>query len=175
MRRSLLRCGILPAAAALAVLTGCTSDEPDITGSEETTAAETTSGSGTETETETETGAAADEEFCTAASTIQERIAGSASANPADLPQTFRDAAEEIRSIEAPPELAPDWTALADGVEQFAATLQDIDLTDPNALATLEQQLAPLEQELTQASANVETYLAEECGIGTTEESTPTS
>ncbi|MCZ2859163.1 hypothetical protein [Blastococcus sp. VKM Ac-2987] len=186
MRRSILRAAVLPAATALALLAGCGgSDDEDTTASEETSAAETSAaeqtgsdetgspGTGSE-QTATE---GAGSEFCTQASTIQDRISGSATAgDPTDLPRVFRAAAEEIRSIEAPEELTPDWTALADGAERFASTLENIDLTDPNALATLQQELAPLEQELSQASSNVETYLAEECGLEvSTEETAPSS
>ena len=159
MRRSLLRRGVLPAAAALVLLSGC-SDSAD----EETAApAEETA-----TETSEPTESPADTEFCTDAAGIQERITGNAgdAGDPAQLTQVFRDAAEEIRAIEPPDELAQDWRALADGAERFATALEGVDLTDPNALATLEQALGPLEQELDSASTNVQNYLAEECGLG---------
>ncbi|MGY2064345.1 hypothetical protein [Blastococcus sp. SYSU DS0619] len=182
MRRSIFRSAVLPAtAAAVVLLAGCSgSDDADTTASEDTSATETSAAeeTGTDETGSAESGSAgADSEFCTQASTIQERITGSATTgDPGDLPQAFRAAAEEIRSIEAPDELAPDWAALADGAEQFASTLQDIDLTDPNALATLEEQLAPLEQELNEASANVQSYLVEECGMEmSTEETAPSS
>ncbi|MDP5181279.1 hypothetical protein QOZ88_01375 [Blastococcus sp. BMG 814] len=175
MHRSLLRSGLLPAATALALLAGCSGSEPeDTTASEETTASQQTSAP--EETTASGTPSAAGSEFCTEATGIVERLTSNATTgNPADLPQTFRDAAEEIRAIEAPEELAADWNALADGVEEIATTLQDIDPTDPNALATLQERLAPLQQELSQSSDNVEQYLVEECGLGLpTEESAPT-
>lgn len=181
MRRCILRSAVLPAVTALALLAGCGgSDDEDTTASEETSAAETSAAEETASpetspaETATE---GASSEFCTQASTIQERISGSPTAgDPTDLPRVFRSAAEEIRAIEAPDELTTDWTALADGAERFASTLENVDLTDPSAVATLQQELAPLEQELSEASSNVETYLAEECGLElSTEEPAPSS
>ena len=170
MRRSLLRSGLLPAAAALVLLSGCgeSADEEAAVPAEETAAGETTGS----------TEAQADSEFCTEAASIQERMTGSADAagDPAQLPQIFREAAREIRAIEPPEELVQDWSALADGAEEFATTLEGVDFTDPNALATLEQELAPLEQELNSASTNVQAYLAQECGLGgPTEEAAPSS
>ncbi|MGY1721538.1 hypothetical protein [Blastococcus sp. SYSU DS0533] len=176
MRRSLLRSGLLPAATALALLAGCGgSDGEDTTASDATTSS--AASSAPEETSAPGTSAAAGSEFCTEAAGIRERLTGSATAgNPADLPQLFRDAAQEIREIEAPEELATSWSALADGAEQIATTLQDIDLSDPNALTTLQERLAPLEQELGQASDDVERYLVEECGLALpTEETAPTT
>ncbi|WP_347058213.1 hypothetical protein ABC795_16280 [Blastococcus sp. HT6-30] len=177
MRRSLLRSAVLPATAALVLLTGCSgSEDEDATASQETSAAES---SAAETSAaETSAADAADSEFCTEATSSLERLTGSASSagDPSELPQIFRGAAEEIRGIEAPDELASDWNALADGAEQFASTLENVDLTDPDAMTTLQQQLAPLEQELNEASTNVQNYLGDECGVDvSTEESAPTS
>ncbi|MGY1848505.1 hypothetical protein [Blastococcus sp. SYSU DS1021] len=166
MRRPLLRAGVLPAVTALALLTGCGSSDDD---GGSTAAGETTATGAPE---------ATDGGFCAEAVSIQERLAGSATAagDPGDLPEILRAAAREMRAIDAPDEIAPDWSALADDAEQLAATLQGVDLSDPEALATLEQELAPLEQELDTASTNVQAYLAEECGLGLpTEESAPTS
>ncbi|MGY1917153.1 hypothetical protein [Blastococcus sp. SYSU DS0973] len=174
MRRSLLRSAVLPATAALVLLTGCSgSDDEDATASQETSAAESSAAETSAAET-----SAADSEFCTEATSSLERLTGSASSagDPSELPQIFRGAAEEIRGIEAPDELASDWNALADGAEQFASTLENVDLTDPNAMTTLQQQLAPLEQQLNEASMNVQNYLGDECGMDvSTEESAPTS
>ncbi|CCG05430.1 hypothetical protein [Blastococcus saxobsidens] len=172
MRRSVLRRAVLPASAAVVLLAGCTdSAEDEPTATDETSAAETT------TPTDTPTEEPADSAFCTEAVSIQERISGSASSgDPGQLPQLFREAADEIRAIDPPEEIAQDWTALAEGAEEFASTLGDVDLTDPQALATLQERLAPLEQELNAASTSVQNYLAEECGVGgSVEESAPSS
>ena len=173
MRRSVLRRVVLPAAAAVVLLAGC-SDSAD---EEPTAAPEETSAAETSTPTDTPTEEPADSAFCTEAVSIQQRMSGSAAGgDPGQLPQIFQDAADEIRAIDPPGEITQDWAALAAGAEEFAATLGDVDLTDPQALATLQERLAPLEQELDAASMNVQNYLAEECGVGgPVEESAPAS
>jgi hypothetical protein len=105
--------------------------------------------------------------FCTEASTIQERIDTTlnSQSDPAALPEALQEAAAEIRAIEPPDEIASDWEALAGGVEQIAAAFSSIDFNDPNALATFQEQIGQLQSELATASSNVQTYLAEECGI----------
>jgi hypothetical protein len=85
--------------------------------------------------------------------------------DPTALPQALQEAAAEIREVEAPPEIADDWNALADGVEQIALAFGEIDFNDPNALTTFQSQVGELQAELSTASTNVENYLRDECGL----------
>jgi hypothetical protein len=173
MRRTLTVCRSgLSVAAAVVLLTACGgSDDGGSTAASETTASETSS-SASET-------SAANEEFCAQASTIQQRVGSTLTdqTDPAAIPTALQEAATEIRAIEPPEEIAADWNALADGVEQIAAAFSGIDFNDPNALATFQQEIAALETQLGDASTNVQTYLAEECGLGTgpTESAAPSS
>lgn len=111
----------------------------------------------------------ANEEFCTDAAAIQERVGATLTdqSDPAALPQALQQAATEIRAVEPPEEIAADWSALADGVEQIATAFASIDVNDPNAVATFQQQVGDLQARLAAASTNVETYLRDECGIDT--------
>jgi hypothetical protein len=167
MRRSLTVCrNGLSVAAALVLLTACGGSESD-SASDTGEAAPTTSESG------------ADSEFCQEAAGIDERLSSTLE-NPEDptaLPQALQEAAAEIRAIDPPEEIADDWNALADGVEQIAQVFASIDVNDPNAVAQFEQQVGQLESELSSASTNVENYLRDECGIepGGTEPASPSS
>ncbi|NEK86049.1 hypothetical protein GCU60_09800 [Blastococcus saxobsidens] len=156
MHRSiLLRRSGLSVAAAVVLLTGCGgSDGEDSAPETPMTAAESTA-------------VAAGSEFCTQAASIQERLEATAGgvSDPTELPQVMQRAADEIRAIDAPAEIEADWSALADGAQRLSETLSGIDFSDPNALATLEQELTPLQQDLETASTNVETYLRDDCGI----------
>ncbi|RBY97098.1 hypothetical protein DQ237_05800 [Blastococcus sp. TF02-8] len=169
MRRSLSACRTgIPVAAALVLLTACGGSDDD----------SSASGSTSSSSSAAETSASADSAFCTEAASIQERLEASVSdqSDPTQLPALLDEAATEIRGIEAPDEIAADWSALADGVQQFSGAIAGIDFNDPNALATLEQKLAPLQQQLDSASTNVSNYLRDECGIDVpTETSSPTS
>jgi len=164
MRRTLSICrGGLVAAAAAILLTACGGGSTDDTASSETTSS---SSSSSASETTENTAPQADSEFCTEAASIQERIGATFDeSDPSSLSQVLREGAAEIRAIDAPPEIADDWNTLADGFEQIATALADVDLNDPAAQQSLQAQLGQLQTELTTASANVQKYLTEECGI----------
>jgi hypothetical protein len=121
----------------------------------------------------------ADSAFCREASTIQERIDATLSArsDSSALPQALQQAANDIRNIEPPAEIAEDWEALAGGLEQIAEAFGSIDFNDPSALPSFQEQMGQLQTELGTASTNVRTYLADECGIEfePTQSASPTS
>ena len=105
-------------------------------------------------------------QFCTEAAAIQEKVTASFDEqDPASLGQVLQEGATEIRAIEPPAEIADDWGALADGLEQIAGAFADVDITDPAAQQQLGQKIAELQGPLDSASTNVENYLRDECGI----------
>ena len=172
MRRSLTVCrnGLTVTAAAV-LLTACGGSGDD-EASSSSSSSETTSASESSAD-------AAGSEFCTEAAAIQERVGSTFDdqSDPAGLPQALTQAAEDVRQVEPPAEIASDWAALADGIDQIAAAIGSVDFSDPNAAATFEQQVAPLQQELAGASANVSSYLQNECGleVDPSETASPTS
>ena len=168
MRRtlSLSRAGVAGAAAVI-LLAACggdggesATDSPATASPAESSAAETTATSGAE-------------DFCTQAAGIDERVDSALSdlgGDETSVPEAFRQAAEEVRAIDAPGEIATDWEALAGGLDRIGDALSNIDITDPESLATLED----VEGDLSTASTNVENYLRDECGIDTPESAAPT-
>ena len=168
MRRtlSLSRAGVA-GAAAVVLLAACggdggasATDSPATASPAQSSAAETTATSGAE-------------DFCTQAAGIDERVDSALSDLGGDqpsVPDAFRRAAEEVRAIDAPGEIATDWEALAGGLDRIGDALSNIDITDPESLATLED----VEGDLSTASTNVENYLRDECGIDTPESAAPT-
>jgi hypothetical protein len=164
---SLSRAGVAGAAAVI-LLAACggddggesATDSPATASPAESSAAETTATSGAE-------------DFCTQAAGIDERVDSALSDLGGDqlsVPDAFRRAAEEVRAIDAPGEIATDWEALAGGLDRIGDALSNIDITDPESLATLED----VEGDLSTASTNVENYLRDECGIDTPESAAPT-
>ena len=163
---SLSRAGVAGAAAVI-LLAACggdggesATDSPATASAAESSAAETTATSGAE-------------DFCTQAAGIDERVDSALSDLGGDqpsVPDAFRQAAEEVRAIDAPGEIATDWEALAGGLDRIGDALSNIDITDPESLATLED----VEGDLSTASTNVENYLRDECGIDTPESAAPT-
>lgn len=174
MRRSLTLCRDgLAVAASLVLLTACSGsdDETDSAAS----SGESSPTSSSESESTDEPTAS---EFCTDAAAIQERVSSSfgGQADLNDLGEVFAQTAEEIRGLEPPAELAADWTAFADGIEEIAAISQ-IDFNDQAAVAQWQQEVAALQTQYGTAFTNVDAYLSEECGLGSeaTDPAAPTS
>jgi hypothetical protein len=160
----------LSVAAAVVVLTACGGSGNDNSAA---SSSSTTSSSASETSAD-----ATDPEFCAQAAAVQERV-GSAfngQSDPSALPSVLQQAAQEIRAITPPDELKSDWTSFAEGIEQIAAAAQ-VDVNDPNAVATFQQKVGELQQKYGSAFANVGNYLSEKCGLGgtPTESAAPTS
>ncbi|TFV53424.1 hypothetical protein [Blastococcus sp. TF02A-35] len=168
MRRSVSACRAgVSLAAAVVLLSACGgSDEDGSAAGSSSSATATTAGS-------------AVSQFCTEAASIQERLQATITEepDPMQLPTILSEAATEIRAIEAPEQIAGDWAALADGAQQLSGAIAGIDFSDPNAIAALDQQLTPLQQQLGSASTNVGDYLRDECGIDVdaTQPAAPTS
>jgi hypothetical protein len=106
--------------------------------------------------------------FCDQARDLQARLSVLEDTDPSD-PEAFvealRTAADRIRDVDAPDEIADDWTTLADGFDEVAGIFEGVDLSDPEALATIEEQFGALEGDITASSERVETHLQDECGI----------
>jgi hypothetical protein len=145
--------------AAVLLLTACSGGGGD-----------DTSGSASEKSAAGTTAAAGD--FCSRAADLDERVdAAVASRDDASVPDAFRDLATELRGIEPPAEIAADWETQADGLDQMADALAELDLTEPDSFAKLEE----LGAGLSTASDNVGTYLEANCGIDTSGSSAPAS
>jgi hypothetical protein len=170
MRPSLTVCrsGLLVAAAAV-LLTACGGSAED-----EAAQSSAAQSSAAQSSAAQSSAAASESDFCTQAAGIEDRIDATlgGQTDPTALPQAMQEAAAEIRDIEPPDEIASDWNALADGVEQIAAAFGAIDFNDPGARVTLEREIGQLTSQLSGASTNVENYLRDECGI---EPTAPTS
>jgi ABC-type glycerol-3-phosphate transport system substrate-binding protein len=171
MRRIPTACrSALSVAVVAVVLSGCS-------GSDENSSA---AGSSSSSSSASPSSAApsADSEFCTRAGSIQQRVASTfTESDPADLGALLQEGAAEVRETEPPAEIAADWVALADGLEQVAAAFAGVDLNDPDAQQALGRKVAELQGPLNAASTNVENYLRDECGlqIGSTGTAAPTS
>ena len=108
------------------------------------------------------------EQFCAEAAAVDEQVDTALTEvadDPVALVQALTDTAGRVRAVEAPAEIAADWDALAGGLEQMAALFTALDLSDPNALATLEEQVGQIEIRLAGAGTNVQDYLRAECGL----------
>jgi hypothetical protein len=161
MRRTLTvgRSG-LALAAAVVLLTACGGSDEDDSAAPTSSS---TSSSAAETSAEP-----ADSEFCTQASAALEEVTpafGTGQEDPAALATALQAAAERVRTIEPPAAIESDWTALADGIEQFAQLFATANPADPASQAEVQQRTGEILGTLSTAATNVQTYLSTECGI----------
>jgi hypothetical protein len=157
MRSNLIASGV-SAAAAVLLMTACGG------GSDDDSASSTTSPASSSAAETSSAAPQADSEFCTKAADFGSSINSSFDSNdPAQLTKGLQDAADGVRAIEPPAEIADDWNALADGLEKVSKTLDGADINDPKVAAQVQTDI----QSLAEPSTNVQTYLQEQCGIDT--------
>jgi hypothetical protein len=150
----------MSATAAVLLLTACGG------GSDDESASSTTSAAPSSTAASSSAAAGSGSGFCSEAQTVLGEFGSSVSAatDPSQAEQQFRQAAEQIRGIEPPAEIADDWNTLADGLEKIAGTVAGAtDNNDPEAAAQFTAQV----QDLQDSATGVATYLQQECGIQT--------
>jgi membrane-bound lytic murein transglycosylase B len=171
MSRTLTACRTgLSVAAAVVLLTACG-------GSDDQSSASSSSSGSSSSASET---SAANSEFCTEAERALQGVEPAFSGggdDPAALATALQDAADQVRTIDPPSEIEADWTALADGIEQFAQAFAAVNPNDPASAAELQQRTSEILGSLSTSATNVQNYLASECGIETDspEPSAPTS
>jgi hypothetical protein len=165
--RTVCRSG-LAVGAAVVLLTACG-------GSNNTSAGSSTTASRSSAAQSTASGAGS--EFCTQAAgalkDVQPAVTGGS--DPSALASALQDAANRVRTIHAPSAIAKDWTALGDGIEQFAQAFAGVNPNDPAAAASLNQRTSQIAANLTAAATKVQTYLTNQCGIAVPTGATPTS
>ena len=122
------------------------------------------SGSGAAATTDTTTTAPSDvSDFCDQAADLDGRVDAAVEdlGDDASIPDAFRELTAQLRAIEAPAPIAADWETMAGGLERMADAIADGDITDPSTIDAL----AAAEGDLSGASARVDTYLRDECGM----------
>ncbi|MGY1727970.1 hypothetical protein ACI79J_13460 [Geodermatophilus sp. SYSU D01062] len=107
---------------------------------------------------------AAGEDFCARAADLDQRVEDALAEveGDASLPEVFRQLGDEMRDVDPPEEVAADWETMTAGLDRMADAVADLDLTDGDSVAALEEAGSGLDT----ASENVEAYLRDECGIG---------
>ncbi len=85
--------------------------------------------------------------------------------DPAAFAQAVADLHEGFASVDAPDEIADDWAVFEDAFGGLDEKLQDIDTSDPAALAAALTDFSETasSDELTAASQNVGTFIQENC------------
>jgi hypothetical protein len=161
MRRSeiAVRSGLSMAASLLLLVAGCGgSDEDDsASATSSSSAAATTSASESE----------ADPAFCAAAGDILADVTPAlmSTDDPTTLAPVIQQAATDARAVEPPESIADDWTALTDGLAEFAAAAAAVTANDPASSAAYLETRTRLLGELGGAATNVQLYVSQQCGL----------
>jgi hypothetical protein len=176
MRRTLTRCrGGLTVAAALVLLTACGG------GSSGNSAASSSSSSAASSSSADNSAAPqADSKFCTEASALTktlDKAFNDETTDPRSVAQQFQQAADALRTLDPPPEIATDWENVAKGIEQLGTIYSSFDPNNPASASTFAQQSQQLQTQFAASIAKVGSYLQQQCGIdaGATESATPSS
>jgi hypothetical protein len=161
MRRTLTVCRHgLSVAAAVVLLSACGGSGDDAS------AASSSSAPSSAAETSAE---ATGSEFCTQAGAALSKVAPALTAAPGTDPTTLapalQEAADDVRAIDPPSEIAADWSAIADGIEQFAQAYAQVNVNDPASATALQQRAGEIIGTLSTSATNVQTYLAQQCNL----------
>jgi hypothetical protein len=173
MSRTLQLCRLgLAGAATVIVLTACGGSGGSNNNASSSSSAKTT------TSSSAAAAGGGGGSFCDQARNFASQVTsavGSLTENGANSGQVLQQVVAQLQAIHPPSEIASDWqTALGD-LQQLAQALQSTNLSDPSALAQLEQKVAPLEQGLETSGTHIDTYLKTKCGIDTGDTASATS
>jgi hypothetical protein len=162
MRRPLAACRSgFTVAAALVLLTACGGSGDD------TASSSTSRSSAAATSSASASPEAADPAFCASAGRLLSGLtpALTGATDPATLAPTLTQAATDARQVVPPQSIAADWTALTDGLDQFAKAAAAVNVDDTASAAQFEQVKNQLVTGLAGAAVRVQTYLSQQCGL----------
>jgi thioesterase domain-containing protein len=151
-------------AAALLVLPACG-------GSSDDTGSAATSSSSSAAATTESSAAADDSEFCQqaqAALDANNQAVTDAQSDPSQLSSILTQATDQLEAVTPPDAIASDWQTLVDAGRQLAEATAGVDLTTPEGQQQVAGTLQEIGTTVEPASANVQSYLSENCGIATT-------
>jgi hypothetical protein len=159
------------ACAAAVLLTACSGDDaddaapssvPSVPPSSTPSGPVSTATSATSTSEAPQAGS----EFCDRTRELLDGLGAAFSdeADAASVEDAFRQTADGFRAVEPPAAVADDWLTLADGLDDFAGAVAELDESDPASVAAFQERTASLQGELTAAANGVESYLVEQCG-----------
>jgi hypothetical protein len=176
MTRTLMLCRLgLAGAATVAVLTACGGSGGSTNAASTTSVARTTSAASTSAAPVAAGGGGA---FCDQArqfaAQVGSAVGGLSQQNP-NTGQLLQQVVSQLQGITPPSEIAADWqTALGD-LQQLAQVLATTNLSDQQAVAQLEQKVAPIESTLATSGEHIDQYLQTKCGINVGGTGSPTS
>jgi hypothetical protein len=161
----------LTTAAAL-LLVGCTTGE-DNTATTTSQAPASTTSSAAESSAGGEAAA-----FCAQAQPLFTQVGSAFDAVGQDigaLSAALQQAVDAFDAVPAPTAIAQDWAAARDGFAGLRDTVAGIDPAAPDALAQVQAAEQQAQTDVAPAVTRVGTYIEQNCGVGSSSSSAPTS
>ncbi|MCZ2811364.1 MULTISPECIES: hypothetical protein [unclassified Modestobacter] len=142
----------LSAAAAVVLLAGCGSDDEQPDAASTATSSSSASSSATTSDEEVQA-------FCTEAETVLTTPPEAGLTQQEQLDRTITD----LEQLDPPAEISADWDVLIQTFVGVREAVADVDLTTPEGQASVEEELAGLEAEATDAQTRLDAWLTENC------------
>ena len=105
------------------------------------------------------------EQFCASAHALYDELESAGATDPSS--PAVQAVFEDAQQLVAPDEIADDWDQVLDSLEPLVSG--EVDLTDPNAMASITQRTAQAADAFERTGA----YFEEECDFGSTTTSAP--
>ena len=109
-------------------------------------------------------GSSATESFCEEYRALEDDLADV----DIDDPEAASEAFDRLAGLDPPDEIADEFRAVVELIQEIYSASADVDLSDPEAAAQLQEQFSDRAAELEEESQAVEGFLSEECGVGDT-------
>lgn len=161
---------LLASLIAVLVFAGCGGDDKDSnTGTAAATQAPTTQDSGgTTTEEAAADDSGGDGDFCEKLENIGKDLQDQANmSDPQKLGQFFAQVSDALKSADPPSELQDKWNTLEDLFSTYAKVFNNVDFSDPQSLAGVQDDLQKFQDkqdEIVAATTALSQYAADNCG-----------
>lgn len=103
------------------------------------------------------------ESFCSEYKKVEADLAAVDDSDPDAVDAVF----DRIQDLKPPDEIKDEFRTMIDFNRSVYTASQDVDLSDPEAAAQLQQELSDKADDLDAVSGKVNDYLSEHCGVGT--------
>jgi hypothetical protein len=100
--------------------------------------------------------------FCSEYKKVEADLADLDGSDPDAVDAVF----DRIHDLDPPDEIKDEFQTMTDFNRSVYTASQDIDLSDPDAAAQLQQELTDRAENLNEDSDKVNEYLSEHCGVG---------
>ena len=100
--------------------------------------------------------------FCSEYKKVEADLAAVDDSDPDAVDAVF----DRIQDLKPPDEIKDEFRTMIDFNRSVYTASQDVDLSDPEAAAQLQQELTDKAEDLDAVSGKVNNYLSEHCGVG---------